>query len=149
MQSRNPKQLINDLKFVTSSKVTIDQAPAFFAGLVYEIILNKTTVPLNRDLPRIIEEFILTPARATPSVKNSNKTLPVFKEYIFKSRTAVAAKTSRMILEQFEFDAVLEASVALIQYIESIDFSPEPTKKTPSGGLSDELSHWLSNDRRN
>ncbi|WP_270621873.1 hypothetical protein [Weissella viridescens] len=140
--------LIDGVHFILSNKVKVNIAPAMFAGIVYEIILNKQIIPKNADLPSFINEnFIYT------FNKTNENNIDYFKEYVFKSRTAVAARISRLIIEKFSTEDIRITSEWLIPYIKEIRMSSSNNtaradlrmnqNKRVAKDLNNELVSWI------
>lgn len=147
-KSKEMTELIDGVHFILSNKVKVNIAPAMFSGIVYEIILNKQIIKTNADLPSFInDKFIAT------FNKTNHADIDYFKEYIFKSRTSVAARISRLIIETFTTEDIRITSEWLIPYIEEIHMSlPDSLVETDlrtihnkriAKDLNNELVSWI------
>lgn len=142
---RDTKIILNDLSFVISSRISMQQAKPFFAGLLYEIILNKEIIAYNKQLPHFVNDIIISTANLTANQNGEYTDIPFLKPYIFSSRTNVAARISRIIIEKFDYNAVVAINEAISNYIK--ENSVENLKKlkptNSSSSLIKELDNWL------
>lgn len=140
---RTPKELLADLDFIQSSKVSANQASPFFSGMVYEIILNKEIIKTNKQLPDFVNRIIIDTANKAPKISNDVK-IAQLKPYIFASRTSVAARTSRIILENFEYPTIEKVIANIVEYIsqttDNVEISKPAVKKQ---SVSDSLESWI------
>lgn len=141
---RTPKELLADLDFIQSSKVSTSQASPFFSGIVYEIILNKEIIKTNKQLPDFVNGIIIDTANKAPKINNNLVEIAQLKSYIFASRTSVAARTSRIILENFEYPTIEKVIANIVEYIERTAENKEISKPTlKKQSVSDSLDSWL------
>ncbi|WP_270310873.1 hypothetical protein [Weissella cibaria] len=144
--NRKSEDLLEGISFIMSNKVKTVLVPSLFSGLIYEIILNKNIIHLNSDLP----EFINTKFLSTfNSGKKSENQVSPYKDYLFKSRTNLAARLSRLIIEEFSYDDVRKQADWLSEYISNADDSMIQksefgSKSKKNTDLSSEIMDWTA-----
>ena len=116
-EKRTVEEIKNDIRIVSSNKLNISQSKLIFMGFLYEIILSKEIFPKNSDL----KEF----------VNNDLKKYLNIKDYIFKSRSLLAAKIQRKIYELDYNDIII-----LLDSINSILLNLGETKTNSTKNLS-------------
>lgn len=89
-------EIFDSLDLIKSSKLNSSQTIEYYIGFVYRLILDKKIFPNNPDLKEFIYTIFLEP-----------NDLIQFKDYVYKSRTLLGARTCRMISENFTFTDIL------------------------------------------
>lgn len=133
---RDLASILDDLKLVRSNKLNSHQVEVFMNGILYETIQRKDLFPKNSDLKYFINEQI-------------NRTLKVdnFRDYLFASRTLLAARVQKNILENSDYlEILLIADFIEIRIREQQgDIIVSKNKKNDSKTLkSDPLNDWMS-----
>lgn len=133
---RDLTSILDDLKLVRSNKLNSHQVEVFMNGILYETIQRKDLFPKNSDLKYFINEQI-------------NKTLKVdsFREYLFASRTILAARVQKNILENSDYLGILLIAdfIELRIREQQGDIAVSKNKKNDSKTLkSDPLNDWMS-----
>lgn len=134
---RHPNDFISDLKFFRSNKLSVNQSVTFFAGLSFELILNKKIFTRNSDLEIFINEVYLK--------HNSDPDKQTFKPYLYKSRTQLGARLTRNILDDFDYTIVKQISNEIEEIL--ITMSPENGKTNKSinnDSFSNNIASWLN-----
>lgn len=130
--NRNLNDIKYDLKVIRGNKLSISQSKLLFMGIMYEIILNKELFPRNIQLNEFVNEHLLQ------YLKRNKK----FKNYIFKSRTLLAATIQREIYNNLDYNDI----IYIIDEIDAILFenSNYGYKKTIKKNNNEvEMSEWL------
>lgn len=130
---QNNDDIISTTKLLLSSKLSSNQSTMLLSSLMYSIILSTDIFRRNID----IEPFLL---------KIFNEWLPdhqQFRPYVYKSRTLLGSKVSRIILESFDYDATTVLTKKLMQA-----FAPNSNQKPSQGknrnSLESSVTSWLS-----
>ena len=105
MKNREIKDIINDLLFIISNKLSLMQSKLLFMGITYEIVLRKDLFPRNKDLKDFIEEVYIK--------RFSNK--KTFKDYLYRSRTLLSSSLLRKIYLELDYSEVTEIINELIE----------------------------------
>lgn len=135
-KQRKIEDYIIDIKLFKSNKLSIDQSIAFFAGLSYEMVLNRELFPHNSDLEIFITEFYLK--------YNEKEEDQYFKPYLYKSRTQLGARLTRNILDKFDYTTVKVISNNVEKMLISMAPSKENTSLiTPQSSFNSKISTWL------
>ncbi|WP_304341241.1 hypothetical protein [Metaclostridioides mangenotii] len=125
-------ELKQDLKIVESNRLNIYQSKLYFMGLFFEVILNKELFPRNKDLKEFINEHI-----AIHFITKKR-----YKDYLFKSRTLLAASIIREIYINVEYDQILEM-VKELDLILPENLNSQNKKNKNKNSKNDDLSDWL------
>lgn len=134
---RNPEDFISDLKFFKSNKLSVNQSVAFFAGLSFELILNKKIFPRNADLEIFLNEVYLK--------HNKKPEDQTFKQYLYKSRTQLGARLTRNILDEFDYVIVKKISNDIEEIL--LAMFPEMIKSNTikyNSSFSKGINSWIN-----
>lgn len=133
---RELTSILDDLKLVKSNKLNSHQVEVFMNGILYEIIQRKDLFPKNSDLKCFVNEHI-----------NKILKLDDFREYLFASRTMLAARVQKNILEKSDYLEILQIADFIEMRIKEQqgDIVLQKNKKNNSNILkSDPLNEWMS-----
>lgn len=136
-QKRNPNDFIVSFGLFRSDKLSVEQSITFFAGLSFELILDKNIFPKNSDLETFVTEVYLTSHNSTSGI--------VFKPYLYKSRTLLGARLTRVILDNFDYTTMKHISyeierILLAMFPELKKSSGSKTKNTFNKNITD----WIT-----
>ncbi|WP_203624612.1 hypothetical protein [Lacticaseibacillus sp. 866-1] len=132
MKLRTNEDIISTLKLTQSTRLSVSQSTMMLSGLVYAMVLDKDLFKHNPDL----EGFVL---------KIFRQWLPdheQFRPYVYKSRTLLGSKISRIILDTFEYNDTTEVATKLSSLFSSATKEASSAKKLPD--LEAFISDWLT-----
>lgn len=132
MKLRQSEDIISTLKLIQTSKLSISQSTMLLSGIVYALVLDREIFKRNADL----NDFTL---------KIFKQWLPnqeQFRPYVFRSRTILGSKLSRIILEKFDYESTKTVSSLLLSLF-SINTTDKKDKNKQFVGLEKTLAAWL------
>ena len=131
-EKRELKDIKYDLKIIMSNKLSISQSKLLLMGIIYEIILNKELFPRNSQLKEFINEHL---------INYLNKEVG-FKDYLFKTRTVLAAMIQKEIYINLSYNDVMN----LVEEIYKIlpDSIESKNKKESRKDTNKAISEWLN-----
>ncbi|KEI87528.1 MULTISPECIES: hypothetical protein [Clostridium] len=97
-KDRSIEEIKNDIKIVSSNKLSVSQSKMLFIGFVYEIILNKNIFPKNSNLKKFINDELK---------EYLNRDIG-FKDYLFASRTLLAARIQKELYYSLDYKKMIE-----------------------------------------
>lgn len=131
-KSRSLVKIKQDLKVVISNKLSIPQSKLLFMGIVYEIILRKDLFPRNENLKEFINNIFV----------NKFKEKVPFGDYLYKSRTLLAARVLRKIISELEYNQIVKIVHEIYNIIP--DEQDDKFRERKSNIKNDdELSEWM------
>ena len=133
MKNREIKDIINDLLFIISNKLSLMQSKLLFMGITYEIVLRKDLFPRNKDLKDFIEEVYIK--------RFSNK--KTFKDYLYRSRTLLSSSLLRKIYLELDYSEVTEIINELIEIIQGNTIEDKSSKSNKSKDMNDYITEWM------
>lgn len=89
IEKRAIDEIKNDIKIISTNKLSVSQSKLLLIGALYEIILNREIFPKNIDL----KNFVNIDMNRCLSVSKE------YKDYLFTSRTLLAARVQKEIYE--------------------------------------------------
>lgn len=129
---RQLSDIKNDLKIIMSNKLSISQSKLLFMGIIYEIILSKELFPRNSQLEEFINGHL---------IKYLNKDTE-FKEYLFKTRTILAATIQKHIYNNLDYNNILDVVEEIYKILP--DRLDEQIKKGNKKNSDEIISEWLN-----
>jgi len=132
-EERKLNEIKKDLKLITSNKLSMSQSKLLFMGITYEIILRKDLFPKNEDLRGFINNVF---------VENFKEKIP-FKDYLYKSRTLLAARVQRKIYSDLEYNKIADMVHELYKIFPDEEIKKIGIKKGNEGN-DEELSEWMN-----
>lgn len=133
MKLRQSEDIVSTLKLIQTPKLSIAQSTMLLSGIVYALILDREIFKHNIDL----KDFTL---------KIFKQWLPnqeQFRPYVFRSRTLLGSKLSRIILESFDYESTKAVSSLLLSLF-SINTTDKKTKNKHVVGLEKTLADWIA-----
>lgn len=128
-----------DLKIIMSNKLSISQSKLLFMGIIYEIILSRELFPKNLQLKKFVNGHL---------VKYLNKGNE-FKDYLFKTRTILAATIQKHIYNELDYNNILEIVEELYKILpdELYNKNKRDNKKNSNEAISEWLNFLQDRDR--
>ena len=130
MKDRSLEAIKNDLSSIRSNRLSSSQSKLLFMGVLYEILLRTDLFPRNRDLKNFIEDIL----------KGYTKNNGIFKEYVYSSRTMLAARILRDIFEELEYAEIIDITYKIQNVFES---SIEIKKNGSKSKNNDSVKEWM------
>ena len=121
-----------DLKIIMSNKLSIFQSKLLFMGIIYEIILSKELFSKNSQLKEFVNGHL---------VKYLNKGNE-FKDYLFKTRTILAATIQKQIYNELDYNNILDVVEELYKILP--DRLYEQNKRGNKKNSNYVVSEWLN-----
>lgn len=137
---QNKEEIFDSLKLIKSNKLNSSQTIEYFSGFTYKILLDKDIFPNNDDLKEFIMSVYLKRIKADQ-----------FKDYVYRSRTLLASRLVRKILENYNFNITLEASDQLMSIFNNIyhfEENKESKHRTKQSTIDDSLVSWMNKIRQ-
>jgi hypothetical protein len=97
-EKRSLNHIKDDIKVITTNKLSTSQSKLLFMGIIYEIILRKDLFPKNSDLKSFIDKIF---------VKRFASKEPL-RDYLYFSRTLLAARIQSKIQLDLEYNQIIE-----------------------------------------
>ncbi|QGG51433.1 hypothetical protein [Lysinibacillus pakistanensis] len=128
--NRPLEQLNKDIQLILSNKLNSSQSFLLFLGITLEILLRKDLFKKNSDLQSFIEVLYI------PKTKKREP----FKEYLYLSRTQLAARLNRIIIEELNYSDIIDISKKLLELLPS----ENTTRKGQNTSQDDAVSEWMN-----
>lgn len=115
---------------VASNKFNPYQSKIFFVGASIDLLLNTQIFKRNIDLKPFIEKHFIS------NVENQKN----FGDYLYLSRTALAARLSRLIFEKMNYTTIIKTCKSIL------DEFPQDQKKKSQGTkniLEESTDEWM------
>lgn len=129
MVNRSLIELKNDFTIIKSNKLNTTQSKAMFIGLLYEMILRKDLFPKKDNLKKFVETVIL--------IDMDNI---IIKDYLYKSRSLLAARIIKYILNDFDYIQILKIVNMIYSLIPESEIK---ISKKNKGSLTDDVISWM------
>ena len=129
MVNRSLIELKNDFTIIKSNKLNTTQSKAMFIGLLYEMILRKDLFPKKDNLKKFVETVIL--------IDMDNI---IIKDYLYKSRSLLAARIIKYILNDFDYIQILKIVNMIYSLIPESEIK---ISKKNKGNLTDDVISWM------
>lgn len=124
-------QIKDDIKIISSNKLSMSQSKLLFMGITFEIILRKDLFPKNSNLKAFINNLYL---------KYFIDKEP-FKEYIYVSRTILGARVQRKIKSDLNYNQIIQIVNELYNMLPNDDINKNKGNK--KNGNKD-ISEWMN-----
>lgn len=98
MNNRSVEDIKNDIKIISTNKLSVSQSKLLLMGTIYEILSNKNIFPKKCDLKKFVNN------RLSHYFKDNI----VFKDYVFNSRTLLASRVQKEIYLNFDYQNLIE-----------------------------------------
>lgn len=129
---RTLKDIKDDIKIITTNKLSMSQSKLLFMGIVYEIILRKDLFPKKNNLKMFVDKIFLK------YFKNQE---PI-RDYVYSSRTNLAGRIQKVIQNNIEYAQIIEIVKELYKILPEDDIEKVGNKKKVS--LNKELIDWMN-----
>lgn len=139
----NNRTLMNikeDIKIITSNKLSISQSKLLFMGIMYEIILRKDLFPRKDTLKLFINNVFM---------KYFDKK-ELFKDYLYDSRSLLGARVQKKIQNELNYPEIVEMTRELCEILPNDN--KEKVRKYTKLKMNEEVGEWLkflSKERNN
>lgn len=128
--SRELQELIKDFHIVESNKLNITQAKLILIGLLFELIQRRDLFKRNSHLKEFTDVVIVP-----YSIEKES-----FKEYLFNSRTLLAARIGKIILDECKYTDLLKiVNTIILSYEEQTNL----TNSSKKYSIDDEIIKWM------
>lgn len=129
--TRPLRSIEEDIKLITSNKLSTSQSKLLFMGIIYEIILRKDLFPRNSDLKEFVDKLF------AKYIYNKEP----LRDYLYLSRTLLSSRIQKDILQNLEYNQIIDI-VNKIYEVFPID-EPQKSSNTRNSNNS-ELGEWMN-----
>lgn len=131
-EERPLKQIKEDIKIISSNKLSITQSKLLFIGITYELILRKDLFPKNENLKTFIDNIYVK------RFKDQER----FKDYLYYARTILASRVQKKIMSDLDYNQILEIVSELYDILPEDDINKNRTNK--KGSNNDAIIEWMN-----
>lgn len=130
-EERTLNQIKDDIKIITTNKLSTSQSKLLFMGITYEIILRKDLFPKNSDLKAFINKIFM---------KYFHDKIN-FRDYLYFSRTLLASRIQKEIQIRLEYNQIID----IVHEIYNILPGDDSKKIVSSKNISNiEMEDWMN-----
>lgn len=130
---RHLEQIKNDIKIITTNKLSVLQSKLLFMGITYEIILRKDLFPQNEDLKKFINNIY---------IENFEDKIP-FRDYLYDSRTMLGARIQKKILSDLSYEQITTMVNKIYNLLPSKDIK-KISRSKKSENMDKEVVEWMN-----
>lgn len=130
-EKRSLKHIKDDIKVITTNKLSTSQSKLLFMGIIYEIILRKDLFPRNSDLKSFIDNIFMRYFIGKQPLR----------DYLYLSRTILGARIQKEILSDLEYNQIIEIVYEIygVLPVEELNRSLNPKNINNT-----ELGEWMN-----
>lgn len=129
---RSLKDIKDDIKLITTNKLSMSQSKLLFIGIVFEIILRKDLFPKRNNLQMFIDKIFLRYFKDKEPIR----------DYVYNSRANLAARIQKNILNDIEYAQIIEIVKELYKILPEDEIKTIKNKKRID--INKELVEWMN-----
>lgn len=139
-EKRSLKHIKDDIKIITTNKLSTSQSKLLFMGMIYEIILRKDLFPKNSDLKSFVDKIF----------KKYFVGKEPLRDYLYLSRTILGARIQKEIMLALEYNQIIEIVNEIYEVlpIENSKKSVNPKNINNNAKLGEWMSFIRDKDKK-